>query len=274
MGTRYYYLVTGLPDLLMEDKRAPAAMDALEEEIRSCLDEEDRALLPVLRYPADNANLITLLEKKNRPFIPSGNFNREELEVEIKSPHLLPDYAAEFAAAFRENKPPLPHLCAEDQLAWLFYEFAASHPHPFISGWFTFDLNLRNVLAAMNCREMATVSGGQAPELMEKSVLGRNEVAALLLKSGAPDFALSQLFPEIEALSALPAGRLEEREKGLDAIRIRALDDIAFLADFSVDAVFAFLIKLDIVRRWAALDNTAGRARLDELVTRLKGNPA
>ena len=271
METRYYYLVTGLPDLLLDEGRGLPSWNALYNEISESLDEAEAALLPLLKYPADNANLITLLEKKERPFSPFGNFTREALEAEIKSPYALPSYAVDFLSAARDNRLPFPSLCREDQLAWLFYDFAALHPQAFIRGWFTFELNLRNTLAALNCRDLAAATGQSAAEWIERTVLCRNEVSALLLKSGAPDFSLSPVFREIDAVLALPRGDPADFEKGVDALRWRVLDDLTFLSDFSIDVVLAFLVKLDMARRWASLSSEAGQRRLAGLVGQLKG---
>jgi hypothetical protein len=177
----------------------------------------------------------------------------------------------DFLTAVRDNRLPFPRLCREDQLAWLFYESVASHPEPFIRDWFGFELNLRNTLAAINCREIATAAGLNARELIERAVIGRNEVASLLLKSGAPDFSLAGVFREIEAVLSLPRGNLTDFEKGVDALRWRVLDDLTFLSDFSVGVVLSFLAKLDMVRRWASLSAETGRKRLDGLVAGLSG---
>ncbi len=57
-----------------------------------------------------------------------------------------------------------------------------------------------------------------------------------------------------------------ERELALDRCRWRLLDELAQPAPFSLAAVLAFAVKLQLAWRWAELKDEEGRARLDRLV--------
>lgn len=57
-----------------------------------------------------------------------------------------------------------------------------------------------------------------------------------------------------------------ERELSLDRLRWKQLEDRVMHEPFSLAAVLAFAVRLRIVSRWAALEEQAGRAKLDELL--------
>lgn len=57
-----------------------------------------------------------------------------------------------------------------------------------------------------------------------------------------------------------------ERELSLDRLRWKHLEDRVAQEPFSLAAVLAFAIRLRIAARWAALEERAGRAKLDELL--------
>ncbi|OGK03753.1 MAG: hypothetical protein A2519_02060 [Candidatus Raymondbacteria bacterium RIFOXYD12_FULL_49_13] len=270
MSQSYYYLVAGLPDLALDEKRQVPAIAEFLSQTEEELDPGDRALVSLLRCPFDNANLITLLENRRRPFDQRGHFTRDELETEIKNPSALPEYMIDFLSAHKEGRQLFPGLASEDQLAWLFYDTVSDHANQFIREWFLFDLNLRNALTALNCRENAAAAGLPASELIEKAVICRNEVAELLRRSNAPDFSLGTIFREIEEILSFPRERLADFEKSIDLLRWRVLDELVFLRAFAIDAILAFIIKLDIAHRWLRLDPAEGRRMLDGLVSGVK----
>ncbi len=72
--------------------------------------------------PVDNRNLITLLERLDRPFEPGGAYDREALTAEIANPETLPDYMRAFIDAYRADELLLPDLNSDDRLSWLFFE--------------------------------------------------------------------------------------------------------------------------------------------------------
>ena len=158
MRSNYYYLVTALPDLALEEKKSAHSSRALMDDIADFIADEDLALLRLIRLPFDNANLINQLESRQRPFTAQGNFSPEELLQGIKTPDLLPGYMQHFIQAQKESRQLFPEVSAEDQLNWLFYDEVTQHDNPFIAEWFTFELNLRNFLAGV------TIKSGLHPD--------------------------------------------------------------------------------------------------------------
>ena len=262
MSRSYYYLVAGLDEPAPDKRAALPSLAAFAAEAAEDLHPDDQALLTLLRFPYDNANLISLLTHPENAFDTRGTFSRETLEQEIKSPTQLPDYMQEFLATRQQASPLTP----ADRLAWLFYDSVSSHANPFIRAWFEFDLNIRNVLAAMNCRDMAEALQTPLPALLEHSIIGNGSVAEAVRRSSAPDFGVSAVFPEIQEILSLPRQPLAAFERRIDDLRMRVVDEMVFLRGFKVDAVLAHLVKLDIARRWQALDSSPGGEVLDTLV--------
>lgn len=267
MARNYYYLVSGLPDILLEgNKHVPSLQEFMTDAMEQ-VDPDDAKLLSLLRLPADNHNLLVLLEKRDEELDSLGNYSREELEAGIRVPDDLPAYMQMFIEAYREGRQLFAGLTSEDQLSWLFYDEMGSHPNGFIREWFTFELNLRNVLAGLNCRKMAGVEG--SPYSLESSVIGRNEVAELILKSNAPDFSLSSLFPWVEEILTFGDEDLVAFQNSVDTLRWNVLNELTVFSYFRIETILAFCVKLGMVERWLRLDPEAGKKKLERLIEEL-----
>ena len=64
------------------------------------------------------------------------------------------------------------------------------------------------------------------------------------------------------------------REMGLDQARWKFVEDLARADASGLPAVLAFAVKLMLVARWAALQEEAGRAQLEQLVSQLEEHAA
>ena len=65
-----------------------------------------------------------------------------------------------------------------------------------------------------------------------------------------------------------------DRETGLDAARRNFVDELALADPSGLPAVLAFAVKLMLVARWSAMQEEAGRERLEKLVSQLEENAA
>ena len=272
MSSNYYYLVAGLPDLLLDEGKQPISSVDFLYEATEQLFAADLNLLNLLRLPFDNQNLLSLLLKSGKAFDKKGSIDEDDLTAALKCADSLPDYMQRFIEGFRENRPPAPGLTAADQLAWFFYEEMTDHSDPFIREWYTFDLQLRNVLAGINSRkglphfdELAT----EREKAVSVLVIGRDDIAEAILRSNAPDFGLSTLLPWVDRLVTLSHSEMAEFEKGIDTVRWEILNEMTIASYFRAETVFAFFIKLTIVERWLLLDTKTGKVQLERLVEEL-----
>jgi len=267
MPHNYYFYVSGLPGLSFEEGKKAVTYREWREEACAHLEPGDVRLLQLMGMPFDHANLMALLEKRERPWDGRANFSREELERELKNPDRLPAYVTEFLHAFHEGRPFHPDLAWEDQLTWQYHDFVLGAGNAALAAWSAFDLHLRGLLAAFAARAGHPHLGKEAARVLQGAMANHDEVTDRLLRSNAPDLGLSLLFPAVNAVLALPAGDRFESERRLDALRWGFLDEMAVKQPFGVEAVLAHAGRLAILERWAALTPELGRARLEGFLT-------
>ena len=116
----YYYLVSGLPDLIPEQSKLPFTPAGFVELLRESLHPDDFREATWLLYPADHENLLDLLQKKECSWRPLSVFSREEMEEGLQEPGRLPAYLERFLQAYRGDAPLWPHLSWENLLTLLY----------------------------------------------------------------------------------------------------------------------------------------------------------
>ena len=127
-----------------------------------------------------------------------------------------------------------------------FYQKALQHRNRFIREWFSFDLNLRNATVAYLNDSLARPEGTDMIRLEER------ETAE---------------FAEAEAVqNVLNCGDILRRERGLDDLRWRKIDELTILDVFDIEAILGYAAKLKIIDRWLQLDPDSGRALFRRLV--------
>lgn len=67
------------------------------------------------------------------------------------------------------------------------------------------------------------------------------------------------------------AGNLVEKENTIDAIRWDMAGELTEMNYFDIDYILGYLVRINIIDRWAALDPQRGREMLHKLVGSLKG---
>ena len=61
-----------------------------------------------------------------------------------------------------------------------------------------------------------------------------------------------------------------EKEKRIDAFKWLWLDDKTFFDGFGVEAVFAYLCKLEMLNRWEMLDPEKGKETFTQIIENLR----
>jgi len=255
----YYYLISGLPDILLEQSKAPFSLDELLAELQATLHPEDFALVRFLFLPNDNRNLLNLTLKREAPWDQLATFSREELEEGLKEPGQLPAYMDQFYQAYRLDAPLWKNLSWEHQLTRLYYDFALEQTEGFLHAWLTFDRTLKNILAAWNARTYELPLEGQ--------LIGNDDVTAVLYRSQARDFGLSRDVAFIEPLlHALERDDLLERERAVDHLRWNYIDELNTFHYFSLEVVLGYLLKFLMLERWLKLNPERGKQALRDRI--------
>jgi len=262
----YYCLVAGLQDITLDIHKLSTGQLEFREELKDELHPNDYQLVETLFLPYDNENLLNMLQKNEEEFNPMGVYSQSVLEQNIKEPTgELPQYMNRFIEAYKNNEPVFPNMSSENQLAALFYDYALSLNDDFLSGWFKYNRDLKNLLTALVCRKY------DIP--YEYQVIGDDDISETIRKSHARDFGLTAEIPYMDDLiNIAKKDDIQEREKAVDQLKWAYLDEETFFEYFTIDKILAFSIKLGMIERWLALDREHGSQMFNELLNELKSS--
>ena len=264
---KYYCLVAGLPDLAVDDGKLPYTVEGFKEEIYPQLSSRDQSLADLFYLRYDNFNLLKLLKDKEAAIDRRGRFTAEELLELIRlskdgarSPR-HPSYFYDFLSSEGSGGDGFP--LREDFLAGCYYGYAMKAANPFVSAWFEFNLNVNNILLAFSARRHKMDVASR--------VVGHTPVCEALRTSTARDFGLSSTLDYFERVQRISDTEdLVEREHKADLLKWEWLDDATFFHYFSIEKVFAFLLRLDILERWIVLDKDKGNEMFRKMIGALK----
>ena len=263
----YYCLIAGLPDLFFnENKTGFSSMD-FRNELKHQLSITDFNLAKLLYLPYDNTNLLNLLFHKNTPFILAGNYKKEILENGISSSLHIPDYMNRFVLWAKKTESNTLNLQARNKLLSLFYEHVLTCENIFLKEWFTFELNIKNILTSINCRQFNYTTEGHIIQVEQNntvfSLLSKKHLKSNLFEEEIP-FA-DQIFRIAESNS-----NLKEKENATDKIFWAYLDDQTFFHYFTIEKILSYIIKIGIIERWMKLNAETGKVLLNQLIKELK----
>ena len=257
----YYYLVAGLPEIALEQGKLQFGTEQLREELKHGLSPADFRLFEMLFLTEDNANLLSLLLKEDRPLSAKGIYQPEMLAAEIREPKALMNYMQLFIGSFTAENRLYPNLSPQNELTLLYYKEMLEVKNDFMRSWFGFELNLRNVLLVLSAKKNGLP--------YENQVIAANVLAESIRRSSARDLGLTSEWPWIDrVLQIVDFQDLLAREKAIDQLRWNYLDEMNTFNYFTVEVLIAFYIKLGIIERWLQLDPATG----DELFRNLLGS--
>ena len=144
-----------------------------------------------------------------------------------------------------------------------FYAKALRHRNRFIREYFRFDLNLRN--------EMVRYLNAQLGRPAEMDVLTGEDPDAPDTDIDGYRFTGGEFEEEAKVRTVLEGNDLLSREKGIDDLVWDKADRLATFHYFDLEAVLAYIVKLNIVNRWLALDEEVGRERFHRLIGEVRG---
>ena len=150
----------------------------------------------------------------------------------------------------------------------------------FVRLWYDFDLTLKNTLVAFAARKQKRPADKEfvlPKALAPKPEEGFSEEAEPELitwikeNMGQGDFGLKLRLSYAEELfAALDSEDVYVRERKVDQFRWNMLDEMILDKDFQMDVVLAYLVKMQILKRWQDMDAAAGRQYLQETVASLR----
>lgn len=265
----YYCLVAGLPDLTLEDGKLSYTVNNFKTEIYPELSEEDRKLMDLFYLQFDNANLLKLLKDKDAVIDSRGNFSADELNAIIVSvkdgdiwDRTYPSYLFDFISAYLQSSGDETFL-PENMLAAYYYDYAMNCDNQFISSWFEFNLNVNNILSALTARKYKME--------VAPNIVGNTEVSEAIRTSNARDFGISGTLEYFEQLLRISeTDELVDRERKIDLLKWNWMEDAVFFNYFTVERIFVFLLRLEMIERWISLDKEKGSELFRKIIDSLK----
>lgn len=265
----YYCLVAGLPDISLDGGKLSYSVSDFKAELYPDLSAQDRKLIDLFYLKFDNMAILKLLKNKDTVIEDKGNFSAEELLQLIEAVRegdtpdkKYPSYLVNFVSQYLQLSQDELYR-ADDLLAALYYSYGMSSNNAFIASWFEFNLNLNNILAALAARKYK----------MEVSsvIVGATSICEQLRTSNARDFGLNETLEYFEALQRIAdIEELVEREKKVDMLKWKWLEDESFFHYFTIERIFVFLMQLEMIERWISLDKEKGNELFRKMIQDLK----
>ena len=259
----YYYLVAGLPDILLEQKKFPFTLIELKQELKYHLHPEDYKLVEFLFLQYDNINFLNILLKKEAEFNPLGNYSESFFIDEIKEPEKLPAYMKKFLEAYREENPVYPNLSLENQLTWLYFDYMLGQKNDFIVQWFTALRNISNIFVIYNSRKYGFN--------IENQMIGDYELTEAAKKTTAKDFGLANEITHIDDIIGIFENEdILEQEMSIDLLKWKFLNNLNTFNYFTIEPILAFVIEFMMVERWANLDTEQSKKIFKKMLKELE----
>lgn len=266
----YYCLMAGVPDIALDDARGAQSVAGFKEELAKVLTETDKKLMFYFYLRYDCLNLVKLLKDPNAEISLLGNYSREQYEDMITSAremnfnvHRYPSFLSIFAREFAYNKDKEGYF-PEDAILLEYYKYALKCPNRMLREWFEMNLNVTNILTAL----IAKKYGWNVADYIQ----GGNEVCEMIRTSNARDFGLGlELDYVADLMKIVECEYPVEKEKRIDAFKWLWLEEKTFMDVFSIEAVFAYMCKLEMLERWEKLDVETGRETFRQIIENLRG---
>ncbi len=277
--SKYFYLIAGLPDIALEDSKIAYTIENFKEEIYPYLSAKDKKLIDLFFLGYDNINVLSLLKDETASLNERGNFTSEKIlhyiavikeatqnedEIKIKDKD-FPSYLVQFISDYflEEKEERKTEVYLEDYLSVLYYDYAQKCKNKFVSAWFEFNLNVKNILIAL--------SGRRNKMDVSSSIIGDNPIAKALRISTVRDFGLSEQFDFMEELLKIDEiNQLMEREKRVDELRWKWMEDVTLTDYFTIERLFVFLVQISMIERWNLLDSEKGDRLFRGIIDSLK----
>jgi len=268
----YYYLVAGLPDITLEDNKLSMGLSEFKTLATEQLSVSDMNLLKTFFWRYDNSNIKNRLEENDQPHINTANLSESQVQDILKlaknnSLHdfeqSLPSYLQEFLTAYYQSENDKNLKYWELQLTSKYYHWAEQCNNGFMAHWYATERHIRNLVTTTQARKY---NYNPTDEL-----IGDDEITENLARSNARDFGLAGDFPRLgDFLKALELDEILSREKQIDHLKWEILNEESFFYYFSIERVFAFMLKLVWVERWVGLDPEHGRNMFEKLISELE----
>ncbi len=290
----YYCLMAELPVLNLSDARPQHTTLQMKETLADTLTSADALLMERYFLRFDCENLVSLLEgslqsateeetaaradaagtqrQMQRTFDERGNYALEDLQTLVAEARAIdgavkgfPEFMADFVRDFDANQGHNNKWFARDAALLAYYEHARKCPNTLMAEWYELNLNILNVLTALIARK-------QDWNLSDYVQGGSSVAEAILKQASQPDFGLgAELDYMKDLMQAAESTDPVDKERQIDALRWNWLEERTFFEPFDITALFSYIVRSEILERWALLDPEQGRQRFTQIIENLRG---
>lgn len=267
----YYCFMAGLPTVKLTDAQPQQSLLQLKEELADVLEPQDARLMQRYFMRFDCENLATLLADEAAEIDQRGNYDREALNLLIEEARQtdsavkgFPAFMADFVRDYDAHAGQT-NWFARDAALLAYYNYARECPNAMMADWYSLNFNILNILTALIARRQGWA--------LENYVQGDGPVVEALLKqSTQADFGLNgELDYMKDLMQAADTTDPVEKERQIDGLRWNWLEDKTFFEPFDITALFAYVVRNEILERWALLDPEQGRERFTQIIENLRG---
>lgn len=267
----YYCLMAGLPDIELSDTHPGYTFEQLKEQCDESLTKEDKKLLFFFFLKYDCMNIVRLLKDPDAEVDPLGNFSLDQYRDLLTSArelnfnvHRYPSFMSIFAREYSYNKDTEGYF-PEDEMMLAYLQYCLREcPDKTMKKWYQLTLDINNILTAMIARKQ----GWNVTDF----IMGDGVVQEMIRENKTKDFDLSLQYDYVkELMKIVDEEDPVRKEKMIDALKWTWLDDATFFEPFDIDALFAYLCKLEIQRRWEKLDVEQGKETFKQIIENLRG---
>ncbi|MFN8209333.1 MAG: DUF2764 family protein, partial [Bacteroidales bacterium] len=265
----YHYLIAGLPELQFDEGKVTSTLLAFREELKQHLSASDYLSVHRLFLPYDNANLVGYLVSGLENFDPLGNYTPDSFAEQVnriksilpQKPVLEP-YLVKFITNWLSEESGSNSVNPGLALTTEYYNENIAAASGFLKEWLIFNRNIKNIITALLCRKHKL---DPAPQM-----IGEEGIVPHLIRGNARDFGLSTELDYVDRLVQISEHPdLMERERRIDLLRWEFISSKTIFHYFDIDAVLAYLLRLEMVIRWARLDKTTGEQFFRTLLNKL-----
>ncbi len=265
--------MTGVPEVSLNDKDNAYTLPQFVEECEAAMSARDKKLLSYFFLKYDCLNIVALLENPDAVLMPYGNFSAddcraliakvaEDKDVDIDL-RRFPKFLVEFVRNYSKASECEGYF-AKDAVMLEYYNHAMACSDSMIAEWYKMNFDVTNILTALIARQNGWKVGDY--------IVGDNEVCQLLRTANAKDFGLSIDYDYVpELIRIAECDDPVEKERLIDAFKWLWLDEQTFADLFSIDAVFAYMCKLEMLERWNRLDIDTGKETFRQIIENLRG---
>ena len=247
--SNYYCQIAGLPELAFTTESQHVDLHGFVNEITPYLAPTHLKWFNLLLYSVTHKDMVGFYQTGKFPDGLLPYFNPSWFDPETNQQSLLPGYLQHFNSIIHRDGNNIDKLKIETTLLEAYFKSLMVSEDGFINKWGTFEMNLKNYLAAKIGEDY------HIPK--ENQLLKGNQLAEKLLEFNILNKEIQTGWDFSEKINALlETTDFYQKELAIDQLKWKVIDEINLFTYFSIDILLGYLQKLIILGRWKKISTT------------------